>query len=231
MDGIMTDIKITTLEVSLNSAMPHEESHTNISKYKPPVLDKPKGRKYEAKDRITYGPFLEQMFFDNELEYYLTQPLSIKELKFKFLSAHKTNYTLKNKFKRYKYTIGMFRSKYNRRELYSTQDPVYLLSFDYNEAGYIVVDGRQYYRSLTFKQAYERCLEFKVADPRFIPHDKIVLLRDRKNSGDPQWADWSVPPDSFLDQLHRTVHRDSMYDTIEFPKFCTREETMQDDNS
>ena len=215
------------MEVSLSSSIPAEESHTNISKYVPPTEER-KGRKYEGKDRITYGPYLEQMFFDNELEYYLTQARTTRELKYRFLLDHKGNYQLKSRFKSYKYTIGTFRGKYNRRELYSDQQPVYMLSFDYNDFGYIVIDGRQYYKHLTFKQAYERCLEYKIADPRFILPDKIVMLRDRKNSADISWSDWSVPPESFIKQFQSKVGLDALYDTIKFPNFCTREETMND---
>lgn len=216
------------MEVSLSSSIPAEESHTNISKYKPPTEER-RGRKYEGKDRVTYGPYLEEMFFNNELEYYFTQPRTNKELKYQFLLDHKSNYQLRARFKSYKYTIGTFRNKYNTRTLYSKQEPVYLISLDYNEVGTIVIDGRQYYKHLTFKQAYERCLEFKIADPRFILPEKIELLRDRKNSADISWSDWSVPPESFIKQLEKKLELPSLYDSIKFPNFCTREETMDDD--
>lgn len=213
------------MEVALGSATPPDESHTNISKYEPPTEER-KGRKYEGKDRITYGPYLEEMFFNNELEYYFTAPKTNQQLRYQFLLDHKSNYTLKQRFKSYKETIGNYRSKYNRRMLYSTQGPVYLLSLDYNDAGYIVIDGKQYYKHLTFKQAYERCLEFKIADPRFILPDKIELLRDRKNSDDISWSDWSVPPESFIKQLQTKLRVDNLYNSIQFPQFCTLEETM-----
>lgn len=221
----MSDIQITTLDISLNSALPPVEQKTSVSKYIPPTIKK-KGRKYEPKDRMTYGPYLESMFYDNEIEAYLTIPKTDQEHKFKFLNDHKSNYQLRNRFKTYKETIGNLRSRYHRRTLYSLQEPVYLLSFSYDENGTIVVDGRQFYKFLTFKQAYERCLEFKIADPRFIEPDKIVLLRDRQNSSDSTWSDWSVPPDSFIASLEKKIGM-QLYDSIQFPTFCTREETMK----
>lgn len=223
----MNKIKITTLEVQLNSAIPATEQQTDISKYEPPREEK-KGRKYEGRDRITYGPYLEEMFFNNEIEAYLTEPKTSKELQYKFLSDHKSNYQLRQRFKNYKITMNNLRTLYNRGTLYSNQAPVYLLSFDYNDTGIIVVNAKYWYKHLTFKQAYERCIDFKVADPRFIQPDKIVMLRDRKNSGDISWSDWSVPPESFIKSIERKIGM-PLYNSIKFPNFCTKEETMDED--
>jgi len=221
-------MKITTFEVSLNSGKVTQKQ-TNITKYEPPVINKPKtGRVYNAKDRDTYGAFLEVMFYNNEIAAYSEDGAKTQEeLRDIFLEQYKHNYELKRRFKRYKESIGNLRNKYNSRKLFTLQEPVYLLSFQYNSFGVIVVNGNQYYKFLSFQEAYRRCVDFKVADPRFIPPELLSKLRDRVNSADPDWLDWSVPPLKWIDQFERLIGMEA-YNSVHFPPGWTREETPID---
>lgn len=219
-------MKISSFEISLTKGI---TQHTDIevTKYEPPPANKPKGRKYTPVDRVTYGPFLEELFYNNEIAAYDREAKTNTELKTIFLIDQKNNYILKNRFKRYKETIGNLRSKYNRRMLYSQQEPVYLISNPYDTFGYIVLNGKQYYTHISFQEVYRQCLDLKIADPRFIPPDLIEKLRDRKNSEDPQWQDWSVPPAKWIKSFERTIGMEA-YNSVRFPQGYTREETPKD---
>lgn len=222
-------MKITSFEISLNSGKVTQQQ-TNITKYEPPVINKPStGRTYIAKERDVYGHFLEEMFYNNELAAYTDEDgaKTQEELKEIFLEAYKHNYELRRRFKRYKETIGNLRYRYNKRKLYTQQKPVYLISLQYNSFGVIVVDGRQYYKFLSFQEAYRRCIDFKVADPRFVPPELLSKLRDRVNSADPEWQDWSVPPIRWIEQFERLIGMEA-YNSVHFPVGWTREDTPID---
>jgi len=220
-------MKITSFEVELSKSLPPIETNTKVTKYKPPREVKTKGRKYEAKDRQVYGPFLEDLFYKNELLAYEKKAKTNAQLKYEFLDKYKRNYQLRNRFKNYKETIGNLRSKYNRRTLYSQQAPVYIISLQYNEINNIVVDGNRYYQLLSFEEAYERCLEFKVADPRFVPPEYIEKIRDRQNSEDPLWRDWSVPSARWIRSFENKIGCEA-YNSVYFPVGWTREDTPND---
>lgn len=220
-------MKITTFTVSLTGGTPVTKTEQNITKYKPPQEKKTVKRKYVPKDRMTYGPYLEKMFYDNEIAAYSKKAETYQELKFRFLQDHKSNYIIRKRFNQFKESMGNLQTKYNRRKLHYAQAPVYLLSFMYDKFGYILVNGIHYYTYLTFQEAYRRCLDFKVADPRFVPPELIERLRERQNSEDPQWVDWTVPPISWIESFEKKIGM-SAYDSVQFRIGYTRLETPLD---
>ena len=205
-----------------------KESTKEIVEYVPPKQRNIKGRKYNAKDRMQYGPYLEKMFYENELARYEKKQRTNAQLKTDFLRDHDNHYYLKKRFITFKETIGNYRTRYNKRKLYAAQEPVYLLSFQYDEYGIIVVDGKRYYEYLSFEQAYARCIEFKVADPRFVPHGLIKRIRDRITSKDPEFLQWSVPTDKWIRSFENKIGKNA-YNSVHFPAGWQREDTEETD--
>lgn len=208
------ELNITSIDVSRNGIV-----HKNISieKYEPPIQTASKrGRKYEAKDRQVFAPFFEQQLINNELT---ADPKTDRELKYDLLaSPHGNSYTLRERFRKHKVSIGEFRTKFNRQELYVQQKPVILLSFTYSRNGRIIASARTDYDYLSFHQCYEKCLDFKVADPRFVEYRKIVLIRNAINNGDPEWADWTVPTDKEIQLLCTQIGVSELYNSVSFLK-------------
>lgn len=217
-------MKITTFTIALNQ--PPKEEKINVTKYQPPQQNK-KRKAYNAKERVVYGPYLERVFYNNELAAYEGKAKTADEIKFEFLTAFKHHYTIKKRFKSFKESIGNLQTKYNRRDLYTNQNLVYLLSFRYDRFGYITVNGRLCFTLLTFQEAYRRCLDFKVADPRFVPPELIDKLRERKNSADPNWADWTVPPIKWIESFEKKIGMPA-YNSVKFRIGYTREDTPVD---
>lgn len=194
----------------------------SINKYEPPVNATRVGRKYESKERILHGPYLEKMLFKNEIAH---DPKTDGDLRIQYLYDF-PSYELKKRFSKYKETIGTIRTKYNRNKLYSAQSPTLILSFCYNPEGRIVKDGTKYFQFLSFRDCYRRCLDYKVADPRFVSPEELEAIRSRINSGDPDWADWIVPTDKQISELETEIGIDPIYDCIKFLPYLTREATM-----
>lgn len=218
----MTKKTIKSINIDLTTRK--VESSTNeINTYKPPEInDRIIGRRYNFKNRITYGDYLVDTFFKNEI---CEEPKTDQTIKFEFLSKYKS-WSLKKHFKSGMLTIGLFRTRYNKNKLFASQDPVYLLSFCYNSEGRIVFNGTHYYQYLSFRECYQRCIEFKIADPRFITYEEIVQIRNRINSDDPEWKDWRVPTDTILTELAAKIPAPEIYDSVSFLPHLTRIKTM-----
>lgn len=212
-------IKSVNIDLSANKI----ESVTNeINNYKPPEITQHLvGRKYNYKERVVYGDYLVDMFFKNEI---CEEPKTDQKMKFEFLSKYRS-WSLKKHFKSGMLTIGLFRTRYNKNKLFAAQEPVYLLSFCYNDDGRIVYNGAQYYQYLSFRECYQRCIEFKIADPRFITYEEIVQIRNRINSEDKEWSGWRVPTDTILTELSAKIGRE-LYDSVSFLPHLTRAKTM-----
>lgn len=220
----MSTMKISTFEFELEKAIPPtKEKDIVISNYTPPVREqKPKGREYIPKEREVFGPYLEEVFYKNEIARYDKKQKEDKQIQYEFLEEFKSSYKLRKRFKDHKETINHLRTLYNRRQLYAAQPSVYLLSLRYNEDGIVTVDGRSWYTYLYFIEAYKRCIAFKIADPRFIEPDKIIALRNRINSDDPNWADWQIPDQEWIDKFERKIDK-SAYNSVYFPAQWARE--------
>jgi len=216
-------MKIRTASIDIESGQT-DISVSEVVKYNPPVNPTQllKNRKYESKDRILYGPYLEQVLFNNEICH---EPKTDQDIKFEFLKKYPI-YGLKKRFKQYKESIGTIRGRYNKQELFSAQLPVILVSFCYNEEGRIVANGVSYYQYLSFRECKSKCIEYKVADPRFFSHDQIHEIRSRINSGNEEWLQWRVPTDTQIAELERNIGIDCIYDSIRFLPHLTREATM-----
>ena len=209
----MTDLKITAINIS-GSDIKHKD--ISVEKYEPPAQSATKvGRVYQGKDRMVFAPHFEKMFFDNEI---CQEPKSDKILKYDFLSSpYGNNYTLKQRFRNHKESIGGYRTKYNKRTLSVSQKPVLLLSFAYSPEGRIVSRSNLYYDYLSFHQCYEKCIEYKVADPRFVTYNKIVAIRNAINNGDTEWEDWTAPTDIELKTLCSLLGVEELYNCVSFP--------------
>ena len=209
----MSDLKITAIDISGNN-IKHKD--ISIDKYIPPIQSATKiGRKYEAKDRMVFAPHFEKMFFDNEIN---LEPKTDKQLKYAFLSSpHGNNYSLKQRFQKHKESIGGYRTQYNKRTLYVQQKPVLLLSFCYSLEGRIISRGNNNYDYLSFHQCYQKCIEYKVADPRFVEYSKIVAIRNAINNDDTEWADWTAPTDTEIKTLCSLLGLTELYNSISFP--------------
>jgi hypothetical protein len=75
-----------------------------------------------------------------------------------------------------------------------------------------------------FIECYKRCIEYKIADPRFIEPQHITEIRNRINSGDESWLSWSVPPDDWIKAFTTRIGREP-YNSVYFPLGWTREES------
>lgn len=218
-------MKISTFEFELERPIPPtQEKDVVIENYMPPVVEhnKPKGRAYIPKDREVYGPYLEQVFYQNEIDRYYDKQKTDAQIQYEFLNKY-PHYELKRRFKQKKQTINYLRTLYNRRQLYAAQEQVNILSFRYNEEGIITVDGRSWFRYLQFIQAYKRCLEYKIADPRFIEPEKIIALRNRINSGDVNWEGWTIPSAKWIKEFETAIGKPA-FDSVYFPAGWKRED-------
>ena len=77
-----------------------------------------------------------------------------------------------------------------------------------------------------FQDCYQRCLNLQIADPRFVPEEYIVALRDKQNQG--EWLDWTVPTQTTIQRLCTRFQLDDLYNSMKFPMGWTREETPND---
>jgi hypothetical protein len=222
-------MKIRTLELKLNE--PYAIPKTSITEFrefqKPKAIPRNTGRTYETRRRTTYAPYVSDLLDRNEFLAYEKKALTNEELQRDILKKFARNTSLRYKFKRYAVTLGMFRKKYNEQKLYAAQPTPYLVSFAYDKFNRIIVGGndRSY---MTFQECYQRCLDFKIADPRFVPPELIVEIRNRQNEGIEEWLHWIVPDDKTLDNIRVLIKRDEIYNSVRFSIGWTREDTPHD---
>jgi hypothetical protein len=195
-----------------------------IKEFKPPKPKGKPGRTYKTRDRIIYGPYLEDVFLNNEYEAYSKEAKTDRILKRDFLEKNKNNYQLKQQFKNHKLTIGMFRTRFNKGILHANQEPNYLLSICYDEFSHPVAGGMRQYQYLSFEEVYQKCVEYKIADPRFVPLGLIKRIKDKQNSGDPDWLEWRAPPLNWIERFEKKIGK-TAYNSLKFPRGWTREET------
>lgn len=216
--------KITTFEKNL-------EGKVNVTTKDIKTFDIPEpvkrnsGREYKSTERDMYTRTLYKLFYENEIKAYYEKPLTKQQLQQKLLDQHKRNRVIRKKLTKYLVTIGMWRKMYNEGVLYASQPQVYLISFEYDMHGYIVIGGRSPYSYRYFMDCYNKCLIHKIADPRFIPYEDIVLIRNKQVQLDPDWLDWIVPDEVTLQRLRTETGVDELYNSVKFRKGFTREET------
>ena len=170
------------------------EKETHIEETKAPSPEKP--RQYKPIERVVYGPFLERLFWDNEKD---------KErdtiLRCVIFDKYGPTKSIVKNLESSKVTINSLRTKYNRGALYSGQKPLLMLSLVYNDEGKPAYSARERYRELTYSDGYQFCLQYKVADPRFVAPEAIAKILDARNDGNPDWLQWSVPNHKQLAEL------------------------------
>lgn len=220
-------MKISEFEIDL-SKKKVTSKETQVKKLQAPEI-KPKSnkRKYTSTERVLYGPSLQDIFSSNELAAYQEKAKPDAQIKYEFLKANHRNLSLKRRFKQGKVTIGTLRGLYNRHKLFSNQDTVYLVSFCYNEHGVIVENARNNYTPLYYLEVLKKCIEYKIADPRFLTPEQVATIRDRQNDEDPKWQEWSVPPQHFIDRLAQQIGKE-VFDSVYFPRGHSRIESPAD---
>lgn len=220
--------RITTFEKNVSTGA----IKLNVKEIKtyttPSVPSRNTGREYKSKYPM-YTRTLHKLFQDNEIRAYHTKPYTKQQLLDSLLEEHKSNSYLKRQFARYAYTIGIFRKKYNTGTLFSSQPPVYLISFEYDSNGYVVVGGKFSGDYRYFEDCYNKCISLKIADPRFIPPEYIENIRNFQLQGHQDWLEWIVPNEEILKQLQtETKQRDGLYNTVKFRKGWRKADTPLD---
>lgn len=165
---------------------------------------------------------------DNEFDAYEREAKTNEVIQREFLLKYKRNSSLRYQFKTYRATVGMFRKRFNKGILYSAQPPPYLMSFSYDESGYITVGGNRANQYMMFYDCYARCINYRIADPRFVEYDLIVEIRNRQNEGVEEWLDWIVPNDDMIKRLCTKLGVNDLYNSVKFLMGWTREETPKD---
>jgi hypothetical protein len=65
----------------------------------------------------------------------------------------------------------------------------------------------------------------KVADPRFVPYDLIVEIRNRQNDNIYEWLEWVVPTDDDIKKLQTKLRVKELYNSVKFYAGFKREDT------
>lgn len=215
--------RITSFEKSISGILKTDTKE--ITQFQLPTHKEPLGRKYESTCRDMYTRTLFKLFYNNEFLAYTKKALTKKQIQEALVLEHKTNRLLKRKLDRYLLTIGMFRQRYNDNILYAAQPIIYMLSFEYDKYGYIVVGGRYPTTYRYFEDCYNKCVKLKVADPRFVPPEAIEAIRVKQIQLDPEWMKWRVPDEKTIKELRSKLKLKELYNSVRFRPGFTREET------
>lgn len=217
-------MKIRTFEQTHEGPRSKE---TNIVKdITPKQIRRSTGREYKAVERSTYKKRLAEIFYQNELA---ENKKTTDEIRDQLIREYRHMQRLRIRLMNHKYTIGGFRNMYNRGTLYSAQPPTFLLSWFYNRLGYIELGGAKKKGSHAFfEDCYHHCLKLKVADPRFVPHEYIVEIRNRQNDGIAEWLEWVVPTDEEIQAVTKKLRVEEIYNSVPFYPDFSREATPID---
>lgn len=222
----MTIRKIKTLDISF-----HHNSIPAVSEiveeiYEPPVLRaKPKP---DVKPRFGAHAVWIPLFIENEISA-MTVKLGGRDdnwLRLQFCSRmkkidSKRAYYVRKQITINKITVGTFRNAYNTQKLSKTQDPIWLLSMRYNERG---VPIKNMYEYLHWEDMYQKCLDLKIADPRFITPEEIEALRTAINNEDNNFLSWVVPSAKEIESLTNKIGKE-VYNSVYFPCGWAREDS------
>lgn len=199
----------------------------------PKIPPRKVGRTYQTEGQLV-SRWVHDKLEANELLAYQKKALTNIELQRELLSRFPSNMSLRYRFKSYKATIGTYRKRFNEMKLYSAQPEPFLASFQYDEVGYIVMGGIYQTTYLMFEECYQRCVDLKIADPRFVPPEYITELRNRKieqlttkKYTGTNWLEWIVPDEDTIKGLKIRLKLKELYNSVRFPKGCTREETPE----
>lgn len=113
-----------------------------------------------------------------------------------------------------KTTVGMYRTKYNKQELFLDQPDVCLMSIRYNEEGFPLKHSSSF---ADWSDVRKRCIELKIADPRFFTDEELDKLRNAKISGDSRVDGWRIPSVQEIKRLEAKIGK-PIFDSIAFPR-------------
>ena len=176
---------------------------------------------------------LVKYFYENEF-LPKKEKMTNEVIRERLMYAHRNNRSLRKNFRMHRYSLSTLRTKYNQSKLTSSQPRLILISLTYDENGYPLVgpfNNRFMKDYIFFMEVYTRCCELKIADPRFVPYEYIVEIRNRQIQNEPEWMQWWTPTDkeikSVADKLN--ISKPSLvYNSVKFPHGFTREETPVD---
>jgi hypothetical protein len=218
---------IKTFEQSLKGSITSKEIKLTTFVVPKPIPRNSK-REYQSRNRETYAKWLYKVFYDNEVFAYQKKAKTNDQIQTRLLEENKHNSLLRKRFKQYKYTIGTFRRRYNQGVLYSAQPATFILSLQYDEHNYVVVGGNSPRTYMTFEDCYDRCMEFKVADPRFVPYEYIVAVRNKQIQNQEEWLKWVVPTDDDIKKFCTECKIKEIYNSVNFLSGWKREDTPTD---
>jgi hypothetical protein len=190
----------------------------NLLDHETPIIDRrfPKGRGPYAGRQTGLGQsfWLGAVFNLNELhaarrefEKVLSEPQILLNWELEFGNKTKpdgSNSTPGGSIGSGKKTIGMYRVKYRKGDLYSKQTKPYLYSFKYSREKHALHDGRSLRKFITFDEARQLCLKAKIADPRFFTREEIVQVKQHAQKvGD--IALWAIPSAKQYDELEKSI--------------------------
>lgn len=224
-------MKIRTFELALNEpyAIPKTEEKTINKVSAPKPIKRNTGNNYKGPNRVTVGPFIQKLLENNEYLAYEDEAKTNEQIQREILLQFKRHHSLRYQFKSYRKTIGMYRKNYNQQKLYSAQPTPYLVSFQYDEFGFIVIGGNQPRTFKSFLECYQDCVTYKIADPRFIPYELIVEIRNRQNEAIQEWLEWIVPDDNTIEAIAKRAGVKEIYNSVHFARGLTREESPMED--
>jgi hypothetical protein len=104
--------------------------------------------------------------------------------------------------------IAYQRLLYNRGHLYSAQEKPILLANKYWTDGNLVTSRSRFRPTyMSFKEVQLKCIEFKIADPRFFTMEEIEQMHQSliKRREDREWA---IPSIEDLDELFKSIPYD-----------------------
>ena len=176
---------------------------------------------------------LVRYLFENEFRHF-REKWTNEVIRDKLIDLHRHNRTLKKNFRNHRYSLSTFRNWYNQSKLTASQPRLILISLVYDENGYPIVgpfNNRFMKDYIYFIEVYTRCCELKIADPRFVPYEYIVEIRNRQVQNEPEWMQWWTPTDKEIktvaDKLN--ISKPSLvYNSVKFPNGFGMEETPVD---
>lgn len=191
----------------------------------PPLREKPNFASTKPYTRISHTAF--KVFYENEFAAYKGEALIRSQIQ-EYLQKKHPSPGIKTKFSNYKLTVGMLRRRYNNFNLYVCQPHIALLSFEYDELGYIVAGGYKPHEYMSFDDCRKFCIKQKVADPRFMTHEEIIEIRNQQLQGNPDWLSWVVPGEEELKTFRSKANVTTIFNSVKFREGFGYQETLDE---
>jgi hypothetical protein len=183
-------------------------------------VEVPQGRVYKRRDGLKLGryrgtqtivQYVEELLIKNEIlaciigKVPCTNESMLRSIKKYFPGKSKRNVS-----------VGKWRTAYNAGTLYSMQEKPLIVSFKYNSLGYVVDDrSGKYYQY--WDDCRQKCIDLRIADPRFFSQEELSAMRVAAVNDDPQFSTWNIPGEDFCEHFKEKIGKDP-YKAIKWPK-------------